>query len=85
MRPRAIVAAFFSVLLITSPAAAYSSGGGRSDTAPGQERAYDKCEDRVLNQKSRAKGGPKKPSEEDSQAPTNCDHFWQDSGYIGKS
>ena len=86
MKRKTVVAASLSLLLLmASPAKAYSRGGGRSDKAPGQERASDNCNSHVLDQKSRAKGGPKKPSEDDSQPPTNCDHFWQDSGYVGKS
>ena len=88
MKRRALVAAVLLSLVLTSPASAYSRGGGKSDRAPGQERSTENCDSHVLDQKQRgvnARGGPKRPSEETNEAPTNCDHFWQNDGHIGKS
>ena len=88
MKTKALVAALLSVLVMSAPAGAYSRGGGRSDRAPGQERSVDNCDSHVLDQKRRgtnARGGPKRPTEDVNEAPANCDHFWQNDGYIGNS
>lgn len=86
MRRKILAAAFLSLLLAGPPAAAYTKGGGRSYEAPGQEKAMDNCDANILDQRQRgtvAWGGPKQPTEEQTEAPTNCDHFWQNDGYIG--
>ncbi len=88
MRRKVLAAALLSLLLSASPAAAVSKGGGRSDQAPGQERAWENCDSVVLDQKGRgvhARGGPKQATEDSAEGPTNCDHFWQMDGYIGNS
>ena len=62
-----------------TPAAAYSNGAQRSETAPGQERAIANCEDVVLAQEENEVwpgGGPK--TEAGVPGPTNCDHWYQD-------
>ena len=85
-RRTALTAGLLALLLSASPAAAYSRGKGRSGDAPGQGRAVENCDSQVLDQKRRgvvAKGGPKRPNEEGSEAPANCDHYWQNDGYIG--
>lgn len=88
MRRRAFAAAFLSLVLAAPPAAAYTKGAGRSDQAPGQEKAMDNCDAKILDQTRRllvAGGGPKQATEESAEVPTNCDHFWQVDGYIGNS
>ena len=85
MRRKIFAAALLSALLAASPAAAYSKRD-RSEPPPGQERAMELCNSHILEQLGRAVhsgGGPKEPTEEDAQAPTNCDHFWQNDGFIG--
>lgn len=76
------------MLLSAAPAGAYSRDKGRpKERPPGQDRAVENCDSHVLDQNQRgvhAKGGPKRPNEDGSQAPSNCDHYWQNDGYIGK-
>jgi hypothetical protein len=65
--------------------------GNRSD-APGQKNALDNCTENFNKQGEKGVvtgGGPKaEPIEEDGALvplePTNCDHFFQDLGRIGK-
>jgi hypothetical protein len=81
-----LAAAILTVLVSVTPAAAYSKGGGNSDQARGQERAMENCDQHVLDQRRNgvhAGGGPKGPTEDGFEAPSNCDHFWQNDGYIG--
>lgn len=81
-----LAAAALTVLVAASPATAYSRGGGRSAEAPGQSRAAENCDRLILEQRNRgthAKGGPKRPTESGTEAPTNCDHYWQNDGFIG--
>ncbi|MDQ4144562.1 MAG: hypothetical protein M3198_12630 [Actinomycetota bacterium] len=83
-----LAAAILSVLVSAAPAAAYSRGEGRSSEAPGQERAAEACDELILNQRNAGRtagGGPKAPTEDGTEAPTNCDHYWQSDGFIGNS
>lgn len=86
MKKKVFATAFLSLLLVASPAAAATKGGGASLQAPGYERAIEICDWHILDQLGRvvhSGGGPKEPTEEDAQAPTNCDHYWQTDGFIG--
>ncbi len=83
-----LAAAILSVLVSAAPASAYSRGGGHSDTAPGQERAAENCDQHILDQRNAGRsagGGPKGPTEDGTEAPTNCDHYWQNDGFIGNT
>ena len=83
-----LAAAIFSVLMAATPAAAYSNGGGKSREARGQGRAAENCDEAIEKQRDRntqAKGGPKGPTENGTDSPNNCDHYWQNDGFIGKT
>ena len=83
-----LAAAIFTVLVAATPASAYSQGRGNSAMAPGQSRAQENCDQQMLEQRRRgvhARGGPKGPTEDGTEAPTNCDHYWQTDGFIGHS
>jgi hypothetical protein len=88
------------VLLATvsvAGAQAASNGGGNSANAPGQENATENCEELSDYQYNEYKGnGPgggyltgaykgngNDPKTED-EALANCDHSWQEGGYIGQ-
>jgi hypothetical protein len=66
---------------------------GNGSSAPGQRNALDNCTENFNKQGEKgvvAGGGPKsEPIEEDGALvplePTNCDHFFQDLGRIGKA
>jgi hypothetical protein len=77
----------------STSAAALTAGGGASSDAPGQERAESQCVNvySVLQEDVRAGGGPKSGISDgpigtypEGSGPTNCDHFWQLQGAIGK-
>jgi hypothetical protein len=87
-----IVATVVLALAAASGALAISNGGGNSATAPGQAKAAANCENVWNNIQLDlvAGGGPKSqivevfPGVFGNSGPTNCDHFWQAIGSIGK-
>ena len=84
----ALAAAMFSALMAATPAAAYTNGSGKSQEAPGWGHAADNCDELIEKQRDRgnhARGGPKGPTEDGAEAPTNCDHYWQNDGFIGNA
>jgi hypothetical protein len=97
MRRYASLAVLIAVMVGGSAgtATAQSNGGGNSGNAPGQEIAAGNCEKvwSVIQVDLVAGGGPKSelvdigdPGEPFliNSGPTNCDHFWQATGVIGK-
>jgi len=83
---RVLVLAASAVLLGAGAggALAASNGGGNSQSAPGQAKAHANCVAVLGKQAAKdlhAGGGPKS---HEPTSPTNCDHFWQDIGSIGK-
>ena len=61
-------------LIITGGGAfAFSSGGGKSQDAPGQQRAIVNCS-RVITEQEPVRGG--NGARDATDAPTNCDHMW---------
>ena len=66
--------------LVTGTGTAIAAG---PTDAPGQETAWEKCianVEKQLAEGTEAGGGPKTGI---SEAPSNCDHFWQVIGAIG--
>ena len=86
MRRISTVLAVFALALAFVPASfaiANPDNNGNASSAPGQETALDNCGDVTAGQfvnEIGAGGGPKA----DLFGPTNCDHFWQNTGLIGK-
>ena len=84
-----------TVMLVAGPAFAWALPGtpGDDETIPGQPIAGANCDKNIEKQFSMglsAGGGPKAnvPFAGDPsilEVPLNCDHFWQERGYIGKS
>jgi hypothetical protein len=78
----AVAAVALSLILGGTSALAFTNGGGNSENAPGQQTAVGNCGRNIDNQTAQettAGGGPK----EGIPAPTNCDHFFQNTGAIG--
>ena len=91
MRRKALTALAATVALGLFPATApaQSNGGGNSGDAAGQERAAANCTHvwSELQAVLVAGGGPKAAVVESlgtTSGPTNCDHFWQNEGIIGR-
>jgi hypothetical protein len=87
-----LIAAMFVAVAGYAFASANPENQGNGADAPGQENALDNCTENFNKQGEKgvvAGGGPKaEPIEEDGALvplePTNCDHFFQDIGRIGK-
>ena len=82
------VALVMAVMMVASAGNAFASANpdnnGKTENAPGQQTAKENCTDAVIKQSNkgvRAGGGPK----DETNAPINCDHFWQNTGSIGNS
>jgi hypothetical protein len=85
------VLAALVLALVPATATAQTNGGGNSGEAPGQETAADNCRHVFSDVQADlvAGGGPKSHPVDDpggpfTTGPTNCDHFWQTQGVIGK-
>ena len=91
-----IVALLLAAMLVAGGGYAFALANpenkGIGSSAPGQRNALDNCTENFNKQAEKgvvAGGGPKaEPIEEDGALvplePTNCDHFFQDLGRIGK-
>jgi hypothetical protein len=74
-----------SLELGSGHALAQSPGNGNSGNAPGQGVAAFQCGVVIYRQETYGPetGGGPKSTDPNFSGPTNCDHFWQSSGYIG--
>lgn len=80
----ALVSAVAAVLVPPASGYAFTDANGKAFEAPGLEQAVAECGKVISLQTMReivAGGGPKAGI----PAPTNCDHFFQLIGLIGKS
>jgi hypothetical protein len=90
---KASLPALAALILALTPvgAMAQTNGGGNSGDAAGQATAADNCT-HVWSEVQAdliAGGGPKSNPVDTgggpfTTGPTNCDHFWQSAGVIGK-
>ena len=91
-----IMVLLIAAMLVTGAGYAFALANpeneGNGSNAPGQQNALENCTENFHKQGEKgvvAGGGPKaEPIEEDGSLvplePTNCDHFFQDLGRIGK-
>jgi hypothetical protein len=84
----AVVAVMAALMVVSAmPAFAFANPDSKGGRGQGQARAVGNCDLKVIpkqaSREQEAGGGPKSGSGEEYPVPTNCDHLWQENGFIG--